>query len=84
MPTPANCDDVPKTLDFDRVMMVGDGADATIGRPYVDGASVSAEILGEIKGEKLTVFKFKRRKGYRRKNGHRQRYLRVKVTGINA
>jgi large subunit ribosomal protein L21 len=45
---------------------------------------VAAEILGEVKGEKLVVFKFKRRKGYRRKMGHRQRYLRVKITDINS
>ena len=76
-----------KTLTFDRVLLVGDpesGADATIGSPYVDGATVSAEIVKEFKGEKIDVIKFKRRKGYRRKQGHRQRYLRVKITGITA
>jgi len=75
------------TLTFDRVLLVGDaeaGRDATLGRPYVDGASVSAEVLGEVKGEKIDVIKFKRRKGYRRKIGHRQRYTRVRVTGISA
>jgi len=73
-------------LSFDKVLMLGNPPDgpATLGKPYVDGASVSAEIVGEIQGEKLTVFKFKRRKGYRRKQGHRQRYLRVKIGAINA
>ena len=75
------------TIDFDRVLMIGDVLDdapARVGTPYVDGASVTAEVLGEIKGEKLVVFKFKRRKGYRRKQGHRQRYLRVRINQIHA
>jgi large subunit ribosomal protein L21 len=73
------------SLSFDRVLMLGNpDGEATLGRPYVDGASVAAEIMGEVKGEKLVVFKFKRRKGYRRKQGHRQRYLRVKIGAINA
>lgn len=71
------------TLTFDRVLLVGSGdADATIGTPYVDGASVKAEVIEEFKGEKIDVIKFKRRKGYKRKQGHRQRYLKVKITDI--
>lgn len=73
------------TLTFDRVLAVGDAdADkpASIGRPYVDGASVTAEVLDEIKGRKVDVIKFKRRKGYRRKRGHRQPYLRVQIKDI--
>ena len=76
-----------KTLTFDRVLLVGGaGADeaATIGTPYVDGASVSAEVLDEVKARKIDVIKYKRRKGYRRKQGHRQRYLRVKIKDIKA
>jgi large subunit ribosomal protein L21 len=77
-------DDEIKSIQFDRVLLVGgDDASATVGRPYVDGASVSAEVLDEVKGEKLTVFKFKRRKGYRRKTGHRQRFLRVRIGEIS-
>ncbi|MCZ6835778.1 MAG: 50S ribosomal protein L21 [Planctomycetota bacterium] len=74
-------------VTFDRVLLVGDvdSDDAsTIGAPYVDGASVIAEILDEIKGAKIDVIKFKRRKGYKRKNGHRQPYLRVKITDIKS
>ncbi|MHC4994705.1 MAG: 50S ribosomal protein L21 [Planctomycetota bacterium] len=68
------------SIDFDRVLMVG-GSDApAIGAPYVDGAKVSAEIIDEEKADKVMVVKFKRRKGYRRRNGHRQRYLKVKIT----
>lgn len=70
------------SITFDRVLMVGGEGDAKIGQPYVDGASVTAEVMGEIKGDKIDVIKFKRRKGYKVKQGHRQRYLRVKITGI--
>lgn len=74
-------------LTFDRVLAVGDPegeAAAKIGTPYVSGASVDAEVVEEIKGEKLDVIMYKRRKGQRRKIGHRQSYLRVKITNINA
>jgi len=74
-----------KKLSFDRVLLVGDAGSAdgtTIGAPYVEGAAVTAEILGEIKGQKIDVVKFKRRKGYHRRQGHRQRYLRVKIAQI--
>lgn len=77
-------DEDQQTLEFDKVLMVG-GADAPkIGQPYVEGAKVSATIAGEIKGDKITVIKFRRRKGYRRKQGHRQRYLRLKIDKIEA
>ena len=75
------------TLTFDRVLAVGDaskGEPATIGMPYVSGATVQAEVMREVKGDKLDVVKFKRRKGYRVKTGHRQPYLRVKITGISS
>ena len=58
-------------------------SEATVGAPYVNGAAVTAEIIGEVKGDKIDVIKFKRRKGYRRKLGHRQRYLRVKIGEIS-
>jgi large subunit ribosomal protein L21 len=76
-----------KKITFEKVLLLGDaesGDAATIGTPYVSGASVTAELLEEIKGEKVDVVKFKRRKGYRRKQGHRQRYLRVKIGKIKA
>jgi len=73
-------------LTFDRVLAVGGEGDAaaTIGTPYVDGAAVSAEVIDEIRDRKVDVIKFKRRKGYRRKQGHRQSYLRVKITDISS
>ena len=72
------------TITFDRVLAFkGEGDDsAKVGTPYIDGAPVTAEVLGEIKGEKLDVIKYKRRKNYRRKQGHRQRYLRIRVGDI--
>ena len=71
------------SVTFDRVMMVGEGDDVAIGTPVVDGSSVTAEVLAHGRGEKVTVIKFKRRKDYQRKQGHRQAYTEVRVTGIN-
>jgi len=69
---------------FDRVLMVGgEGTETRVGTPTVAGASVTASILGEVKGDKITVLKFRRRKNYHRKAGHRQRYLQVQVDSIN-
>lgn len=76
-----------KSLTFDRVLLVGDvesGKAPSIGTPYLDGASVTAELVGETKGRKIDVIKYKRRKGYRRKQGHRQRFLRIRIDTINA
>ena len=67
---------------FDRVLLIG-GDEVRLGRPVVDGASVKATVLGEYKDRKIIVFKKKRRKKYRRKQGHRQRYTDVQVNEIN-
>jgi large subunit ribosomal protein L21 len=75
-----------KTVTFDRVLAIGSASGdepATIGTPYVDGACVQADIIDEVKGEKIDVIRFKRRKGHRTKTGHRQRYLKVKIKKIN-
>ena len=72
---------------FERVLAIGDDASddsATLGAPYIEGATVKGEVLSEIKGDKIFVQKYKRRKGYRRKTGHRQRYLSVRIDSINA
>jgi large subunit ribosomal protein L21 len=71
------------TVTFDEVLFVG-GEAAKIGQPIVQGAKVSAEITDQDRGKKLVVFKFRRRKNYRRKNGHRQPYTELKITGISA
>ncbi len=69
-------------VTFDRVLMVRSEDDARIGTPTVDGAKVTATVLGEIKAPKIVVRKFKRRKNYRRKQGHRQRYTEVRIDSI--
>lgn len=78
--------DQPKgeTVTFDKVLAYGDGTDTRIGRPTVEGASVTAEVLGLAQGPKLVVQKLRRRKNSRRKTGHRQMYTRVRVSKIAA
>lgn len=73
-----------ETLEFDRVLLVGEGADARIGQPVVAGAKVIGKLGGEVKAEKLVSFKMRRRKNYRRKIGHRQRHLEVTISEIVA
>jgi large subunit ribosomal protein L21 len=70
-------------ITFGEVLLVS-GDSPKIGQPLVKGASVAAEITAQARGEKLIVFKFKRRKNFRRKNGHRQLYTELKITGITA
>ncbi len=71
-------------LEIGEVLLVGDGENVKVGKPLVAGAKVTAEIVAQELGEKLLVFKFRRRKAYRRKNGHRQQYTALKITGIQA
>ena len=71
-------------LVFDDVLLLSDGSDVTVGAPVVEGASVKATVLGEQKAKKVLVFKTKKRKGYRRKNGHRQVHARVRIDAISA
>jgi large subunit ribosomal protein L21 len=71
-------------LTFDHVLLVGDEGGVKVGKPTVEGASVKAEVVGEARGKKLVIFRFKRRKNIRRKTGHRQTYTRVRITSIDA
>lgn len=71
------------TVTFDKVLMLGEGASARIGAPWVNGASVSATVIEELKTPKVFGIKFSRRKGYRLKFGHRQRVLKVTIDKIN-
>ena len=73
-----------KKVDFDNVLLVGDGDKITVGAPAIDGAQVSAKVLKHLKGDKVIVFKKKRRKGYRVKNGHRQALTEIVIEGIAA
>jgi len=76
-------DETPDSIEFDKVLFIG-GDEVKIGQPLLGGAKVTADVLTEVRGEKITIIKFRRRKGYRRKRGHRQRFLRVKITDIAA
>jgi large subunit ribosomal protein L21 len=72
-------------VKFEDVLMVSNGEnDIKLGTPTVEGASVKGKLLGQLKGKKVIVFKFKRRKGYRRKQGHRQKFSSVEITDIQA
>ena len=72
-----------KVYEFDRVLMVGDvEGGPKIGQPVVEGAKVTASVLGEIKGDKITIRKHRRRKNYSLKKGHRQKFLQLKVDKI--
>jgi large subunit ribosomal protein L21 len=70
------------TLTFDEVLLSSDGETIKAGTPFVKGAKVKAEVIGEGKEPKIYVFKFKRRKNYRRKTGHRQKFTEVRVTDL--
>ena len=70
-------------IEFDRVLMVGEGEDVAIGTPLVEGGKVSGEVADQGRGRKIRVIKFKRRKNYMRTQGHRQAYTDVKITAIS-
>ena len=70
------------TIEFDEVLLVGEGADVKIGAPYVEGAKVTAEIISQGRHKKVHIVKFKRRKHHMKRAGHRQWYTEVKITDI--
>ncbi|MDZ7824830.1 MAG: 50S ribosomal protein L21 [Gammaproteobacteria bacterium] len=70
-------------VTFDRVLLVGEGDDVAIGAPLVEGGKVTAEVVSQGRHRKIDVIKFKRRKDYHRKLGHRQSYTEIRVTGIS-
>jgi large subunit ribosomal protein L21 len=76
--------EVGSPVSFDRVLMVADGEEVTVGTPVVENATVSGQIVEQGKSKKIIVFKYKRRKRYRRKQGHRQPFTAVKIKAINA
>lgn len=71
-----------ETINFDEVLMVANGDDIKIGEPLVAGAKVTAEVVSHGRGEKVTIIKFRRRKHHMKRQGHRQWYTEVKITGI--
>src|SRR5690625_1353065 len=75
--------DVDETVTFDKVLFVG-GEDVKVGSPYVDGATVTAKVEKQGRQKKVTVIKFKPKKNYSRKQGHRQPYTKLVIDKINA
>ena len=71
-------------VEFEKVMLIDNDGDVQVGAPVIDGAKVVLEILSHVKGDKVLVFKKKRRKGYRKLNGHRQQFSEVRVKEIIA
>jgi large subunit ribosomal protein L21 len=69
-------------IAFDRVLLISDDESVAVGRPVIEGARVTGEIVEHGLGEKLTVYKFKRRKNQRKRNGHRQQYTAVKINEV--
>ena len=76
--------DEGRNVSFDQVLLLDDGKVVTLGAPAITGASVEAKVVKHLKGDKVIVFKKKRRKGYRVKNGHRQALTEILIEGISA
>ena len=76
--------DVDSELVIDQVLAVGNGDDIKLGSPLLAGASVKAKILSHGRAEKVTIFKLRRRKHYKKHQGHRQSYTEIQITSINA
>jgi len=71
-------------ISFDKVLLLDDNGNVTLGAPAIEGASVEAKVLQHLKGDKVIVFKKKRRKGYKKRNGHRQYLTQIVIEGITA
>ncbi|MBR2718622.1 MAG: 50S ribosomal protein L21 [Clostridia bacterium] len=74
--------DVDSTISFD-VLMIG-GEEVKVGNPVIEGAKVEGKVVAQVKGEKIVIYKYKSKKNYHRKAGHRQPYTKVEITAINA
>ncbi|GGK01860.1 50S ribosomal protein L21 [Pseudomonas matsuisoli] len=73
-----------ESITFDRVLLVANGDDVTIGAPVVDGAKVVAEVVSQGRHDKVSIIKFRRRKHHMKRQGHRQWFTEIKITGIQA
>ncbi|MBD3618972.1 MAG: 50S ribosomal protein L21 [Gammaproteobacteria bacterium] len=71
------------SVDFDKVLLVGEGESVKVGAPYVEGGKVSATVTAHGRGKKIEIVKFRRRKHHRKQMGHRQDYTEVQITGIS-
>jgi large subunit ribosomal protein L21 len=74
--------EVGATIEFDQVLMVGEGADVKVGKPLVSGGKVSGKVVAQGRHDKIRIVKFRRRKHYTRKHGHKQMYTEVEITSI--
>ncbi|MCF8366587.1 MAG: 50S ribosomal protein L21 [Bacteroidales bacterium] len=70
------------SVSFEKIMLIDDNDNVSVGKPFIEGAKVSATILSHVKGDKVIVFKKKRRKTYQKENGHRQQFSKLKIEGI--
>ena len=70
------------SVDFEKVLLVDNEGKIAVGTPTVEGAKVTAKVLGQVQGDKVLVFKKKRRKGYKKLNGHRQDYMQIQIENI--
>ncbi|MBM87037.1 MAG: 50S ribosomal protein L21 [Gammaproteobacteria bacterium] len=69
-------------VNFDKILLLGEGQSVKIGTPYLDGCQVEAEVVKQGRGDKIKIIKFNRRKHYKKQQGHRQLYTEVRITGI--
>ena len=76
--------DVGSTVSFDQVLMLSDGERVSVGQPVLDNVTVNGRIVDQGKAKKIIVFKYKKRKRFRRKKGHRQQYTEIKIDSIQA
>jgi len=74
--------EVGEQLDLERVLLISDGEEVSIGNPLVEGAVVQATVVAQVKGPKIVVFKYKPKQRYRVKSGHRQKYTRLQIDSI--
>ena len=72
------------SVEFDKVLMVADGEEVTVGKPYIKGGKVTATVKAHGRGKKVTIIKFRRRKHHMKRQGHRQWFTELTITGINA
>ena len=75
--------EVGDSVEFDQILLVGEGSDIKVGAPLVDGSKIAAKVTAQGRGKKIDVVKFKRRKNYKRQHGHRQHYTEVEITSIS-
>ena len=74
--------EVGEEIDMDRVLLISDGENIKVGTPFIQGAKIEATVLAQVKGPKVTVFRYKAKERIRSKTGHRQKYTRVRIDAI--